>query len=77
MKKFIILPLVAAAALGLAACKPTVPADNASVANDIALNSEEPIVDANATIDETTLNGTDENAVAPEAAENASNATAK
>ncbi|MDB5707898.1 MAG: hypothetical protein JWN66_5014 [Sphingomonas bacterium] len=76
MKKFIILPLVAVAALGLAACKPTA-TENASATNEIALNSDEAIVDSNVTVDETTLNGTDENAVAPEAAENASNATAK
>lgn len=75
MKKFIILPLVAATALGLAACKPTT-SDNASVANDLALNSDAAL-DSNVTVDETALNGTvADNAVALDSAENGSNATA-
>jgi hypothetical protein len=75
MKKLVILPMIAAAALGLAACKwgtsATAP-DNGSVANESGLNVE----DANTTAPEDTiLNETvTDNATV---IDNASNATAK
>ena len=67
MKKFVILPLLAVATLGLAACDPK-PAAVDNNSSDITLNSEEPL-DVNAT-DEGVLNVTDnatavDNAVAP------------
>ena len=74
MKKLVILPMIAVAALGLAACKPTQPVDNGSVSNEVSLNSEAP-VEASNVIDETTLNtSVDDNATA---IDNASNATVK
>lgn len=45
MKKFIILPLIATAALGLAACKPSTP--EASNTADVSLNADLPVEDAN------------------------------
>jgi hypothetical protein len=66
MKKLIILPLVAVAALSLAACKPNAP-DNGTVGNDLGVNADEPIVDSNVIVDDASLNGTE--------ADNASNAT--
>ena len=58
MKKFVILPMIAVAALGLAACKHDAPVvDNTSVTNEVTLNSEAP-VDANtAAIDDAPANG--------------------
>ncbi len=74
MKKLVLVPMIAVAALGLTACKHDAPAvDNGSVvANDVTLNSE----DANTTaIDDAPLNATAvDNATA---IDNASNATAK
>jgi hypothetical protein len=72
MKKFIIVPLIAATALGLAACKPSTPAVDNSVSNEVTLNSEEPILDANAAvIDENAT--TVDNAGALDAVANVSN----
>jgi len=68
MKKFVILPLIAAASLGLAACDTKPAVDNSSNVSDVTLNSEDTL-DVNAT-DEAVLNVTDnatavDNAVAP------------
>jgi hypothetical protein len=68
MKKFVILPLIAVASLGLAACDPKTPVDNSANATDVTLNSEDTL-DVNAT-DEAALNLTDnatavDNAIAP------------
>ena len=73
MKKFVILPLIAAATLGLAACTKEAPVDNTVNASDAVLNSEDTL-DVNATDD--VLNVTDnatvvDNATAPlDSAEN-------
>jgi len=57
MKKFVILPMIAVAALGLTACKHDAPIDNTTVTNEVTLNSEAP-VDANtAAIDDVPANG--------------------
>src|SRR5882757_8131788 len=71
MKKFIILPLIATAALGLAACKPaTTEAPNTS---DTTLNADLPIDDANSVAIDNSLDGNVlDGAEAPAA--NASNA---
>ena len=78
MKKFVILPMIAVAALGLAACKKDAPVDNTVVANETLLNTDAP-VDGNVT--EETLNTTvDGNATVSDnatAIDTASNATAK
>jgi len=68
MKKFVILPLIAAASLGLAACDTKPAVDNSSNVSDVTLNSEDTL-DVNAT-DDVVLNVTDnatavDNAVAP------------
>ena len=68
MKKFVILPLIAAASLGLAACDTKPAVDNGSNVSDVTLNSEDTL-DVNAT-DDVVLNVTDnatavDNAVAP------------
>ena len=78
MKKFVILPMIAVAALGLAACKKDAPVDNTVVANEALLNTDAPI-EGNVT--EETLNTTvDGNATVSDnatAIDTASNATAK
>jgi hypothetical protein len=72
MKKFVILPLIAIASLGLAACDPK-PAAVDNNSSEVALNSEDTL-DVNATDD--VLNVTDnatvvDNATAPlDSAEN-------
>lgn len=68
MKKFATLPLIAALALGSAACSKSEDAGNASLANDVTLNSDEIVTDensaafdANATaLDEGNTTGADE-----------------
>ena len=77
MKKLIILPMIAVAALGLAACKPTTPIDNTVVSNEVTLNSEAPLENVT---EEPTLNTVDANASVVDnatAIDTASNATAK
>lgn len=69
MKKIVIASMIAAASLGLAACKKDAPIDNAATANELVVANEADVtvtnlgdapVDANATA----------NAAAPEAAGN-------
>lgn len=72
MKKFIIVPLIAATALGLAACKPSATVENTTVTNEVTLNSEEPILDANAAVIDENATAVD-NAAALDAVENVSN----
>lgn len=70
MKKFALLPLIAAATLGLVACAKPAPTDNQAAANEVALNSEAPILDTNV-IDESAAPGNEfDNASAPVAAGN-------
>jgi hypothetical protein len=58
MKKLIVLPLIAAAALGLSACAKHADADNIVSGNDIAVNSGDDLAlnseDANASVDAVT-----------------------
>jgi len=78
MKKFVILPMIAVAALGLAACKKDAPVDNTVVANEAIVNTDAP-VDGNATA-ETLNTSVDGNATVSDnatAIDTASNATAK
>jgi len=78
MKKFVILPMIAVAALGLTACKKDVPVDNSAVANETLLNTEAP-VDANVT-EEALNTSVDGNATVSDnatAIDTASNATVK
>jgi len=78
MKKFVILPMIAVATLGLAACKKDAPVDNTVVANETLLNTEAP-VDGNVT-EETLNTSVDGNATVADnatAIDTASNATAK
>ena len=75
MKKFVILPMIAAAALGLAACTPK-PIDNTVVSNE-TMNTEAPIENIT---EEPTLNTVDANTSVVDnatAIDTASNATAK
>ena len=77
MKKFVILPMIAVAALGLAACKKDAPIDNTVVANEGTLNTEAPIENVT---EGPTLNTVDANTAVAEnatAIDTASNATAK
>ena len=77
MKKFVIVPMIAAAALGLAACKPTPPIDNTIVSNETIANTEAPIENIT---EEPTLNTVDANTSVVDnatAIDTASNATAK
>ncbi|GAA0314626.1 hypothetical protein GCM10009087_26310 [Sphingomonas oligophenolica] len=77
MKKLVFLPMIAVAALGLAACKKDAPIDNTVVANETTLNSEAPI-DANTTaIDDATANAAIDNATIVDNASGVSNVTAK
>ena len=76
MKKLIVLPMIAVAALGLAACTPK-PIDNTVVSNETILNTEAPIENIT---EEPTLNTVDANTAVAEnatAIDTASNATAK
>jgi len=78
MKKFVILPMIAVAALGLAACKKDAPVDNSAVENEAILNTDAP-VDGNVT-EETLNTSVDGNATVVDnatAIDTASNATAK
>jgi len=78
MKKFVILPMIAVAALGLADCKKDAPVDNSAVANEAILNTDAP-VDGNVT-EETLNTSVDGNATVADnatAIDTASNATAK
>jgi hypothetical protein len=78
MKKFVILPMIAVAALGLAACKKDAPTENAVVANEALLNTDAPI-EGNVT-EETLNTSVDGNATVSDnatAIDTASNATAK
>lgn len=61
MKKLILLPLIAAATLGLAACKHDAPVPDNGSGNDITLNSDDT---GGNIVDETTVNSLD-NASAP------------
>jgi len=77
MKKFVILPMIAVAALGLTACKHDAPIDNGSIANTGTENTEAPIENVTA---EPTLNTVDANATVVDnatAIDTASNTTAK
>lgn len=77
MKKFVILPLIAVATLGLTACGGEKPVDNTANASEVTLNSEDTL-DVNAT-DEGALNVTDNATVVDNAAvvDSAENVTAK
>ena len=79
MKKFVILPMIAVAALGLAACKKDAPIDNTVVANETILNTDAP-VDGNVTEETLNTSVVDGNATVSDnatAIDTASNATAK
>ncbi|WEK00400.1 MAG: hypothetical protein P0Y59_01500 [Candidatus Sphingomonas phytovorans] len=77
MKKFVILPLVAVATLGLAACDKSAPVDNTANVSEITLNSEDTL-DVNAA-DPAALNVTDNATVVDNATalDSAGNVTAK
>jgi hypothetical protein len=80
MKKIVIASMIAAASLGLAACKKDAPVDNGATTNDLVVANETDVtttnlgapVDANATVDANAMTATNE--AAPAAA---SNTTAK
>jgi len=77
MKKFVILPLIAVATLGLTACGGEKAADNTANASEVTLNSEDTL-DVNAT-DEGALNVTDNATIVDNATvlDSAENVTAK
>lgn len=52
MKKFVILPLVLATALGVSACSKTSETENVTV-NETSTNVETPLVDENASVNAT------------------------
>jgi len=73
MKKIVIASMIAAASLGLAACKKDAPIDNAATSNDMVVANETDVTttnlgdaDANATVDAnvTVTNETTTNTVA-------------
>lgn len=73
MKKFATLPLIAALALGSAACSKSEDAGNVSVANDVTLNTDELVTDENSAAFDANATALDEGNVA--GADEVSNAT--
>jgi hypothetical protein len=80
MKKIVLVSMIAAASLGLAACKKDAPIDNGATTNDMVVANETDVmttnlgdapVDANATADANAMGATNEAAPA------ASNTVAK
>ncbi|MEO9131901.1 MAG: hypothetical protein ABI240_11905 [Sphingomonas sp.] len=79
MKKLVILPMIAVAALGLAACKHDTPAPGNDISNEVSLNSESmnTMAPEDSMLNETAVDNATaiDNATAP--VDTASNATAK